>query len=95
MPWSEYTTHASSLLNLSSQDINGVKRQDLSYMVNEVPSEWMYNDLDNFVGRVLLGAGWIFVTDSSLGSNATIDQGWGSNWDWFTGIMWHHPPRTS
>jgi len=94
MPWMEYEQEQSTLLDFLSQQINGLQRQDLSYIINEVPSNWTYNELNNFVGEMLQGAGWVFVTDSSLGSNATISQEWGSNWDFFADIVSQNPPRT-
>ena len=96
MPWTEYQQEQFTLLDLLSQlESNAVKRQDLSYIINEVPSNWTYDELNNFVGEMLQGAGWVFATDSSLGSNASIGQDWGSsNWDSFAEIMSQHPPRT-
>jgi len=94
MPWMEYEQEQSTLLDFLSQQINGLQRQDLSYIINGVPSNWTYEQLDGFVGGMLHGAGWVFVTDSTLGSNATISQEWGSNWDSFAEIMWQNPPRT-
>lgn len=96
MPWTEYQQEQFTLLDLLSQlESNPVKRRDLSYIINEVPSNWTYEELNDFVGEMLQGAGWVFATDSSLGSNASIGQDWGSsNWDSFAEIMSQNPPRT-
>ena len=94
VPWTEYEQCQSSILQLLSMPDIGVERQNLSYIINGVPSNWTYEQLDGFVGGMLHGAGWVFVTDSTLGSNATISQEWGSNWDSFAEIMWQNPPRT-
>jgi hypothetical protein len=94
MPWTEYEQEQFALRDLLSQlESNAVQRQDLSYIINEVPSNWTYDDLNDFVGEMLQGAGWVFATDSSLGSNARIGQDWG-NWDSFAEIMSQNPPRT-
>jgi len=94
MPWMDYEDYQSMLFEFLHLPDTGVERQDLSYIINGVPSNWTYEQLDGFVGGMLHGAGWVFVTDSTLGSNATISQEWGSNWDSFAEIMWQNPPRT-
>ena len=94
VPWMEYEQCQSSILQLLSMPDIGVERQNLSYIINGVPSNWTSGDLNDFVEGMLQGAGWVFMTDSSLGSNATTGQEWGSNWDSFADILSQNPPRT-
>jgi hypothetical protein len=92
MSWEDYLQVQPELLALTSlEETNAPSRQDLSYMINQVPSAWRNYDVDDFVMGLLQGAGWIFVTDSNMGSSPSVSQGWGYDWESFVNSMWLNP----
>lgn len=92
MSWEDYLQVQPALLALTSlEETNAPSRQDLSYMINQVPSAWHGYEVDEFVMGILQGAGWIFVTDSNMGSSPSVSQGWGDDWESFVNSMWLNP----
>ena len=100
MSWTEYLEAQPALQNLTqsalqndtSRQTSIPSRQDLSYMINQVPSDWQRYQVNNFVMEILQGAAWIFVTDSNMGSSPTVSQGWGDDWESFVAMMQLNPP---
>jgi hypothetical protein len=78
--------YSNGLKHLNASSINGNTRQNYSYMVNAVPSNWTTSNMTQFVGSIKDSAQYIYITDNSL-ANEDIYASFGDDWNTFIQVM--------